>query len=118
MCSVEPLLPTPSSSASPRKIGDTLASVTLDSLVVACQQQVSVDVSGEVVILGMERQQYYGLADVGAFIWSHIQSPIQVRDLCGNILDTYDVNEDQCHADLLAFLNRLHKEGLVEIPDQ
>ena len=89
--------------------------ITLDSIVVATKDQVSADLSGEAAILNLTSGIYYGLNEVGASIWKIIQEPKIVREIKETILHEFDVEPDQCEADVMALLNELLSRGLVEI---
>ncbi len=90
---------------------DTLS---VSSVVVAANEQVSTDLEGESVILGLESGRYYSLDDVGSFVWNLIQEPRPVSEIRDAILDAYDVESEVCQSDLLAILNQLADEGLIE----
>ncbi len=91
--------------------------VSGDSTVVATRDQVSSDLKGEVAILDLKAGVYYGLDDVGARIWNLIQEPKAVSEIRDTLLQEYDVEADRCERDLLALLQRLADEGLVEAED-
>ncbi len=83
----------------------------------ATRDQVSSDLMGEVAILDLKAGVYYGLDDVGARIWNLIQEPKAVSEIRDTLLQEYDVEADRCERDLLALLQRLADEGLVEVED-
>ena len=85
------------------------------STVVAVKQQLSCDMDGEAVILHLKAGVYYGLDSVGARIWALIQEPKTVDQIKGAILEEYDVEPDQCERDVLALLQELAAEDLIEI---
>ena len=87
------------------------------STVVATRDQVSSDLEGEVAILNLKAGVYYGLDDVGARIWTLLQEPKTVSEIRDVILQEYDVEAERCERDLLALLQRLADEGLVEVED-
>lgn len=83
----------------------------------ATRDQVSSDLMGEVAILDLKAGVYYGLDDVGARIWNLIQEPKAVSEIRDTLLQEYDIEADRCERDLLALLQRLADEGLVEVED-
>jgi coenzyme PQQ synthesis protein D (PqqD) len=85
------------------------------TIVVASREQVSSDLAGETVLLSMKTAHYYGLADVGARIWSLVQEPVSVAAICDTIASEYDVSPERCQADVLRFLQELAQHGLVEV---
>jgi hypothetical protein len=89
------------------------ASLTLDDTVVVSDNQVSADLSGEVVILGMKEGAYFGVEQAGARIWALLQAPCRLRDVVETLVAEYEVPAEQCAADVLAFVEDLAERGLV-----
>jgi Coenzyme PQQ synthesis protein D (PqqD) len=89
--------------------------ISRDSIVVATQEQVSCDLAGEVVILHLRSGMYYGLDAVGARIWSLIQTPMNVNDLRDALLEEYDVDPDRCERDLVALIEDITAQALIEV---
>ena len=92
--------------------------VSLDSVAVASNELVSADLDGEVVILGFNSGSYYGLDQVGAFVWSLLQGPRKVSDIRDAIFENYDVELDECERDLLALLVELADKQLIDIKNE
>jgi len=89
--------------------------ITPESIVHVVRGQVSTELGGEVAILSLDNGIYYGLDEVGAFIWRNIQEPRSVNDLRSAIMDAYDVDERQCEVDLLRILGELENHGLIQV---
>jgi Coenzyme PQQ synthesis protein D (PqqD) len=87
-------------------------------IVVAAKDQVSSDLGGEVAILDLAGGVYYGLDEVGARIWELIQEPIAVNQIQATIVEEYEADQIRVERDVLAFLQRLVDEGLVEVMDE
>src|SRR5712692_9270844 len=87
------------------------------SVVTAAKDQVSCDLAGEAAILNLKSGVYYGLDPVGARIWKLIQEPRSVDEIRKALLDEYDVEPERCQSDLLALLEKLQAEGLIEVQD-
>ena len=92
-----------------------MTTITRDTIVVASRDQVSSDLAGETVLLGLKTARYYGLADVGARIWALINEPTRVSTICETIRREYDVAPEQCEPDVLRFLGELAEQGLIEV---
>jgi len=86
--------------------------------VVASKGQVSSDLGGEVAILDLERGTYFGLDEVGARIWELVREPISVSEVQATVVEEYDVEPARAERDVLALLQRLVDEGLVEVQDE
>jgi hypothetical protein len=91
--------------------------LSASSNVVATKDQVSSDLAGEVAILHLQAGTYYGLDAVGARIWSLLQKPTTVGEIRDVIVHEYEVEPDRCENDLIALLQRLAHEGLIEVSD-
>lgn len=92
-----------------------MAEIHPGTIVVASDDQVSSDLAGETVLLSMKTAHYYGLADVGARIWSLVQNPTAVSEICSMVAREYEVSPAQCQADVVRFLEDLVAHGLVEV---
>jgi len=88
------------------------------SIVVAAEDQVSSDLGGEMAILDLRVGVYYGLDEVGARVWQLIQEPRPVREVRDVLLEEYEVVPERCEHDLLALLQKLAEEGLIEVRDE
>ena len=88
-----------------------------DSIVVASTNQISSDLGEEVVILNLKDGVYHGLDSVGARIWKLLQDSKTVEDILNILLEEYDVELERCERDLLALLEKLGQEGLIEVKD-
>ncbi len=75
----------------------------------------STDLGDETVIMGLASEEYFSLQDVGARIWEMIQEPKTVKEIRDAILNDYAVEPERCEPDLLAVLQQMAEEGLLEI---
>ena len=88
------------------------------STVCAIKDQVTADVSGEAVILHLEKGIYYGLDLVGAIVWNLIQTPRTFNEIRDAILEEYDVEADRCERDLQDLLKDLQANELIQISEK
>lgn len=86
-----------------------------DSIVVASTNQISSDLGEEVVILNLKDGVYHGLDSVGARIWNLLQESKSINDILNILLEEYDVEPERCERDLLALLEKLEQNGLIEV---
>ena len=91
--------------------------MTLDvaSTVVCARDQVSTEVGGEVVILNLADEVYYGLQGVGAAVWRLLQEPRTIAELRDAVVAGFDVDAATAEADLVALLEELAARRLVEV---
>jgi len=83
--------------------------------VTANRDHLVAELSGETVILHVEKGMYYGLNKLGTRVWSLIQEPRTIDELVQTILSEYEVEPEQAERDLVALVNDLAVNGLVEI---
>jgi hypothetical protein len=89
--------------------------MNLSTMVKQSNHQVSSCLDDEVAILNLESGMYFGLDEVGAFIWQALSEPRAMSEICSMILDKFEVDNVACKADVLSFLTKLEKAGLVEL---
>jgi Coenzyme PQQ synthesis protein D (PqqD) len=95
----------------------SIMKISKASIIVAAKSQISADLSEEAVILNLESGIYYGLNEVGAFIWKLINEPMEVGEIQEAILKKYDVSPELCEPDLLVLLEDLAAHDLIEFKD-
>jgi len=72
-------------------------------------------IDGEVVMLSIENSEYYGMDKVGSRIWELLEKPIRFTELIATLMEEYEVSEEQCREDTLAFLGKLTEKKLVVV---
>ena len=89
--------------------------ISPNAVVVAADNQISSELSGEAVILDLRAGMYYGLDSIGARIWSLIQEPKAVADLRDTLVGEYEVDPESCERDLLTLLRQLATNRLIKV---
>ena len=92
-------------------------SIKLEVPLVAASNQVSSELGSEAIILGLGRGMYYGLNSVGTRVWQLLKQPVTPAGLRDQLIAEYEVEPSTCQADLLALLEQLFAEGLIEVAD-
>jgi hypothetical protein len=88
-----------------------------NSVVVACEGNMSRDLDGEAKVLICKDGMYYGLEDVGAKICALIAEPRAVGEICDTLLGEYEVEPDVCERDVIALVGELTAKGLAQTID-
>jgi hypothetical protein len=70
-------------------------------------------VDGELVLLNLDNEQYYGLDAVGTAFWNALEQLSDVEAAKALLLEQYEVDADILSADLDALLIELDTRGLV-----
>ena len=90
-------------------------SLRTSSIVVAAKEQVSCPLGEEAAVLNLKNSVYYGLDSVGARVWTLLQQPRSIGELRDTLLSEYEVEARRCEQDLLALLESMRSEGLIEV---
>lgn len=73
------------------------------------------EVDGEMVLLDMESENYFGLDEVGTVIWQAIQEKEFLQEVIEMLLEQYEVTPEVLEKDLMVFVENLQKNGLVKL---
>ncbi|MCK6580853.1 MAG: PqqD family peptide modification chaperone [Anaerolineae bacterium] len=88
-------------------------SMTLQTVVQRSPDLLFTEVNGDLVMLSIRTNQYYGTHAVGGRIWALIEQPTPIQVVCDALLREFEVDAATCQAETLAFLNRLAQESLL-----
>jgi ornithine carbamoyltransferase len=72
------------------------------------------EVDGEMVLLDMNSENYYGLDAVATDIWRLLREGKSLEETVAELLEIYDVDEARLRQDLEDFVSRLTEQGLAE----
>lgn len=95
----------------------TSSTLTKSSTVVSTERSLSTTIDGETVILHRDVGKYYGLNEVGTFVWELIQEPRSVDELCQEVTEEYDVEPERCRNDIKELLVDLAEKNLVQLTE-
>ncbi len=73
------------------------------------------EVDGEMVLLDMNSENYFGLDEVGTAIWQAMQEKETLKEVFEVLLEQYEVEPEVLEKDLLSFVEKLVESGLVEV---
>jgi hypothetical protein len=85
-----------------------------EPLIVDPSQVVHETIDGEVIIIQLDRANYYSLAGAGAEIWRLICAGLPPATIAGRLEAAYQSDNGRIAADLEELLARLREEGLVQ----
>jgi coenzyme PQQ synthesis protein D (PqqD) len=69
----------------------------------------------ESVILNLDSERYYGLDDVGTRILSVLANSDSIEAAYQSLLAEYDVDENVLRQDLIALVENLVQQGIVQV---
>jgi hypothetical protein len=68
----------------------------------------------DVVMANIDNGHYYGVDKTSKRIWELTESPTTCQTICDTLTVEYEVEQSLCERDVLAFVQELVSEGLVE----
>ena len=94
----------------------------LQAMQIQAEQKVTIspdvlfqEVSGEMVLLDLASESYFGLDAVGARIWALLESGASVGETLDTLLQEYEVERTTLEADLAELLEKLAGAGLISL---
>lgn len=73
------------------------------------------EVDGEMVLLDMNSENYFGLDVVGTDIWNAMQENETLDEVFKVLLMQYDVEDEVLKKDLITFVEKLKENGLLKV---
>lgn len=96
-----------------KRIKDT--QVQLNNIISRNPEIDATDLDGEVVMMNMEKGQYFMMNEVGSRIWEIIEEPMKISELIDALLGEFDVERDECENAVMEFLNDLSYGDLIKV---
>ena len=90
--------------------------ISFESHVVVSDQVLCRELDGELVILDLKSEAYFGLDEVGARIWQLFTGDRSIQAVFEALIEEYDVEPETLRADLVELLEQLCDRGLITIP--
>jgi hypothetical protein len=94
---------------------NTQESLSTNSIIVRSTGILSNKVDSETILLGMEKSRYYGMVSTGSRIWDLLSSPISIGRIIDILVQEYDIEREQCMAEVVSFLAELLSEHLIDV---
>jgi len=88
------------------------------STIVANRELLCCNLSEGAVILDLKSGVYYGLDEVGTYIWAFIQEPRVVSDIATAVLEEYAVDPERCEQDLKQLFFEMTERNLIEVRNE
>jgi hypothetical protein len=91
---------------------------TLSGTLTASKEVLSREIHGEIVLLDLKTESYFGVAGVGARIWQLLTDGTSLREMGAVLAAEYNVSEETLAQDLERFVSDLLDAGLVTAGDE
>jgi len=80
-------------------------------------EMVHSSIDGEVVMMSVDKGEYYGLNAMGSRIWELLERPYSVDELCGELMAHFEVDRETCLTEVSRFLGEIADQKLVVITE-
>lgn len=91
------------------------ATISTTTLLKRNPEMVAANIDGDVVMMGVDQGQYYGITGVGSRVWDLLAEPISIDGITDIICREYETDPATCREDMSTFVNDLLKIDLIEI---
>ena len=71
------------------------------------------EVDGEIVALNVESGTCYGFNSTATHVWSMIEQPRTLAEICSALTARFDVEPEDCRRDVVELLRELQADGLI-----
>lgn len=89
--------------------------LNLNSVVQRDPDVIAAEAGEDVVMVRIDKGQYYGISEIAREIWQAIERPKKVSDLIGDLVANYNVDRTLCEMETLLFLDELLAERLLQV---
>lgn len=89
--------------------------ISLATIVMRSADVHPIELDEELAIASIEDGNYYTLKGSARQIWELTEVPCSVADLCTRLETKYHASSGRIEEDVIAFVNKLAKEKLIEI---
>jgi hypothetical protein len=89
--------------------------ISLDDTPTIAEDVVFRELEGEIVILNLEKGEYFGVDDVGTRMWTLLAEGRSLRQVADIMVSEYDVRRETVAADLLRLAGEMISHGLIRI---
>jgi hypothetical protein len=89
--------------------------LTKETVIVQTDGNIVSDMDGEKVMLSIQNGKYYNLGEIGGEIWELIPEPTAIYRVIEQLQAQYEVEPAECIEQVIAFVQQLIEEGLIEI---
>ena len=90
-----------------------LVPVKAESIVTRNDSIPATELDGELMMMSVDSGEYYAINEIGSSVWGLIEEPKSVSELCSQLREQFEVDADECIADVLEFLAKATELGII-----
>jgi hypothetical protein len=77
------------------------------------EETITGQLDSDLVMVDIEKGSYFSLNAVGTRIWELLENPLTVDELCHTLTEEFEVDDDQCHMEVVEYLAEMRKHDLI-----
>jgi len=89
--------------------------IQLDTVITRNDSVLFNSLGAELVMMNIDKGEYYNLDVIGAHIWTLLEQPIIISSLCERLMTEYAVEVQTCQQDVLDFVREMSALDVVTI---
>lgn len=89
--------------------------LSLDDSIMQNPGLIASNMDGEKVMLSIENGKYYNLGEMGGKIWDLIIRPIKINQIVASLMEDFEVDQEICVKEVIAFLESLCREKIIRV---
>ena len=93
----------------------THPAIVLSTTVARSNDLMSAEVDNEMVMLSLKQSEYFGFDAIGTHIWTLLEHPLTVAELCKQLVTSYAVDAITCQQETIDFLQELYAAEIITI---
>ncbi len=95
----------------------TITKIHADSIVIRTAEVLFSRLDDEMLAIDAQAGYCYSLNETAGRVWDLISYPASVREICSQLCQDYNVDENTCLNELLTLLQGLLATGLIQVKD-
>lgn len=93
-------------------------SIPLSTRVIVPDGVLLQEIAGESVILNIHTERYYGLDSTGTRMWAVLTTSMSIQEALEVLIEEYEVDRVTLMRDVLAFVQDLLANGLLQVASE
>lgn len=87
-----------------------------DTIVQRKNDLLTAESDGEIMMMSLENEAYFGLGETGSRVWALLEYPTCASTICESLMQEFNVTKVVCERDIVSYLSELYENGLLTLP--
>lgn len=90
-----------------------MVEITLATVIARGSDHVEAQMSDQTVMMSVARGKYFALEGTAQRIWELVAEPMAVGEVVDRLVGEFEIDRDQCAAEVISFVRELLGHGLM-----